>query len=89
MICVHGQAIRLMVIDQERKFGMIQSIYSNEEMDSKEGKGNTGFKMPKNIRQIGQVDISKKIYAEDYVMTYIKQLAEKTTVGERKAVLLG
>lgn len=68
---------------------MIQSIYSNEEMDSKEGKGNTGFKMPKNIRQIGQVDISKKIYAEDYVMTYIKQLAEKTTVGERKAVLLG
>ena len=68
---------------------MIQSIYSNEEMDSKEGKESSAFKMPKNIRQIGQVDLSKKIYAEDYVMTYIKQLAEKTTVGERKAVLLG
>lgn len=68
---------------------MIQSIYSNEEMDSKERKESSAFKMPKNIRQIGQVDLSKKIYAEDYVMTYIKQLAEKTTVGERKAVLLG
>lgn len=68
---------------------MIQSIYSNEEMDTKERKENSIFKMPKNIRQIGQVDLSKKIYAEDYVMTYIKQLAEKTTVGERKAVLLG
>lgn len=76
-------------MDQERKFGMIQSIYSNEEMDSKERKESSAFKMPKNIRQIGQVDLSKKIYAEDYVMTYIKQLAEKTTVGERKAVLLG
>lgn len=69
---------------------MIQSIYSKEEMDSKDlGKENTAFKMPKNIRQIGQVDLTKKIYAEDYVMTYIKQLAEKTVVGERKAVLLG
>jgi hypothetical protein len=68
---------------------MIQSIYSNEEIDTKERKENSAFKMPKNIRQVGQVDLSKKIYAEDYVMTYIKQLAEKTTVGERKAVLLG
>lgn len=68
---------------------MIQSIYSNEVMDAKERKENSAFKMPKNIRQVGQVDLSKKIYAEDYVMTYIKQLAEKTTVGERKAVLLG
>ncbi|WP_167958976.1 LysM peptidoglycan-binding domain-containing protein [Anaerosporobacter faecicola] len=68
---------------------MIQSIYSSEEMDAKEEKGSSAFKMPKNIRQIGQVDMSKKIYAEDYVMTYIKQLAEKATTGERKAVLLG
>lgn len=68
---------------------MIQSIYSNEEMDLKEGRESSAFKMPKNIRQIGQVDLSKKIYAEDYVMTYIKQLAVKTTIGERKAVLLG
>ena len=30
-------------------------------------------KMPKNIRQIGQVSGSQKIYLEDYVITYLKQ----------------
>lgn len=68
---------------------MIQSIYSNDDLNSKIDNDGLAFKMPKNIRQIGQVDLAKKIYAEDYVMTYIKQLAEKAIIGEKKAVLLG
>lgn len=31
-------------------------------------------KMPKNIRQIGQVSGNQKVYLEDYVITYLKQI---------------
>ncbi|HEX3076797.1 MAG TPA: LysM peptidoglycan-binding domain-containing protein [Lachnospiraceae bacterium] len=69
---------------------MIQSIYSSDDLDGKESDQNSSaFKMPKNIRQVGQVDSVKKIYAEDYVMTYIKQLAKKPYTSEKMAVLLG
>lgn len=37
---------------------------------------------PKNIRQIGQPDLAKKVYIEDYVMTYAKKITGM-------AVLLG
>lgn len=47
------------------------------------------FKMPKNIRQIGQGEENKKVYVEDYVMTYIKQLSLKAGSEYRYAVLLG
>ena len=47
----------------------------------------TLFRMPKNIRQIGQIN-HKKIYIEDYVMTYIRQLGSETENVE-SAVLLG
>lgn len=46
-------------------------------------------KLPKNIRQVGKVDATKKIYMEDYVMTYIKQLALKRYGAYQVAVLLG
>lgn len=39
-------------------------------------------KRPKNIRQIGQPDLAKKVYIEDYVMTYAKKITGM-------AVLLG
>ena len=47
----------------------------------------TLFRMPKNIRQIGQIN-HKKIYIEDYVMTYIRQLGSETDNVE-STVLLG
>lgn len=47
------------------------------------------IKMPKNIRQIGKIGANKIIYAEDYVMTYMKQLSEKEYAGCKVAVLLG
>jgi LysM repeat protein len=47
------------------------------------------FKMPKNIRQIGKSNAIKKIYVEDYVMTFIKQLAGGDYSGLKIAVLVG
>ncbi|MGB8452680.1 MAG: LysM peptidoglycan-binding domain-containing protein [Anaerocolumna sp.] len=53
--------------------------------------GNTiPVKMPKNIRQVGNIGSRNKvIYVEDYVMTYIKQLSDKEHSGCRITVLLG
>lgn len=48
------------------------------------------IRMPKNIRQIGITgQNNKSIYVEDYVMSYMKQLTEKDSMGLRVAVLLG
>ena len=48
---------------------------------------------PKNVRQIGGVDVSHKIYVEDYVITYTKELGEDAGSQEycegKTAVLLG
>jgi len=48
---------------------------------------------PKNVRQVGDVDVSHKIYVEDYVITYTKELGEELrAAGEsdkKAAVLLG
>ncbi|ROR23610.1 LysM domain-containing protein [Mobilisporobacter senegalensis] len=69
---------------------MIESIYSNEKKGEKNwNNSNIMFRMPKNIRQIGQPDNSRKIYIEDYVMTYVRQLAMKDYSHYKVAVLLG
>ena len=48
------------------------------------------IKIPKNIRQVGNIDSHNKIiYVEDYVMTFVKQLAEKDPGSLRVAILLG
>lgn len=45
--------------------------------------------LPKNVRQIGNVSDSSKIYVEDYVDTYLCQLCEKTDQTLRGAFLIG
>lgn len=47
------------------------------------------LKYPKNIRQIGEIGEGKRIYVEDYVMTYAMHLAETAKEGYSSAVLLG
>ncbi|MDO5520545.1 MAG: LysM peptidoglycan-binding domain-containing protein [bacterium] len=47
------------------------------------------IKLPKNLRQVGQAGEKKRIYIEDYVMTYIQQLAMKNDNSYQVAVLLG
>jgi hypothetical protein len=48
------------------------------------------YKLPKNIRQIGNIpNHNKIIYVEDYVMTFMKQIGQKEPVNCNIAVLLG
>jgi LysM repeat protein len=69
---------------------MIESVYSNDNTEiNGTGRVQANFKMPKNIRQIGKSNVSKKIYVEDYVMTFTKQLAGEDYSSCRVAVLLG
>lgn len=46
-------------------------------------------KIPKNVRQIGNVSDSLKIYVEDYVDTYLDQLCEQGAEGPVGAILIG
>ena len=57
------------------------------EMKYDEEKNN--LKLPKNIRQVGKPGEKMKIYVEDYVITYINQIARESTDQQRLAVLLG
>lgn len=69
---------------------MIESVYSNDNAEvNRTGRVQTSFKMPKNIRQVGKSNASKKIYVEDYVMTFVKQLAGEDYSTCRVAVLVG
>ena len=47
------------------------------------------LKLPKNIRQIGLPEEKKKIYVEDYVVTYMNQLAAESPNQQNAAILLG
>lgn len=66
---------------------MIENIYSTGDKSSE--KINVMFRLPKNIRQIGQINENQKIYVEDYVMTYIKQISSRCGGPYKMAVLLG
>ena len=45
--------------------------------------------LPKNVRQIGEIAGKQRIYVEDYVVTYLNQLAHPTNTVARGAILLG
>jgi len=47
------------------------------------------LKLPKNIRQVGKPNDKIKIYVEDYVITYINQITEKSNNEQKLAILLG
>lgn len=48
---------------------------------------NKEWKLPKNVRQIGDGSAEKKIYVEDYVMTFLEKISAEGKPG--KAILLG
>lgn len=68
---------------------MIENIYSEENQGNRQKETAKSCKIPKNIRQIGQPQDNLKIYAEDYVITFIRQLAEKESNTYQMAILLG
>ncbi len=59
-----------------------------QEKSIEERKEEEEFDIPKNVKQIGEAEKERKLYIEDYVITYLQQLtknAEKT----KAAVFLG
>jgi hypothetical protein len=77
------------VLQAEGRISMIETIYSNENGEGCLGKMQVSFRMPKNVRQIGKNNLSKKIYVEDYVMSFIKQIASSDFSRCKIAVLVG
>lgn len=47
------------------------------------------IKLPKNVRQIGTIDKKSRIYIEDYVVTYLKQIAKEQNLSLGVAALYG
>lgn len=52
-------------------------------------KNNLNFNLPKNIKQIGSVDESFKIYMEDFVFSFLNQCSKEKKGDEIIAVLMG
>lgn len=65
---------------------MIEIVY-------KENAKGTGRKrkldLPRNVRQIGEPEERRKIYIEDYVVTYLRKMAKEAALDNRAAILLG
>lgn len=67
---------------------MIEIIYDkNESQETVKGADNV--RLPKNIRQVGQPSGNRRIYIEDYVVTYLNRLAKPSNTYSRGAILLG
>lgn len=67
-----------------RSVGMIEIIYSKENEKKEEY-----VRLPKNIRQIGIPDETRKVYIEDYAITYVNQFVSKATDEAKAAILIG
>lgn len=66
---------------------MIEIVYDKQ--DTTQDNIFAGITLPKNIRQIGTPSGNRRIYVEDYVMTYLKQLANPNSTFARGAILVG
>lgn len=66
---------------------MIEIVYDKD--DQTEDNIFAGITLPKNIRQIGAPEGNRRIYIEDYVMTYLNQLANPNSTFARGAILVG
>ncbi len=66
---------------------MIEIIYSDE--SGKQEMPASAVRLPRNVRQIGNGEDKRKIYVEDYVMTYIGKLWDNPEMEHTAGVLLG
>lgn len=55
---------------------------SEREQNSMSAKGNEKREFPKNVRQIGEVGKEKRIYLEDYVVAYLRQVQGAVLLGQ-------
>lgn len=58
---------------------MIEMVYRGT---SKDGKGKERTGLPKNIRQIGDAGSDKRVYIEDYVITFLEKTGCAVLLGE-------
>ena len=65
---------------------MIEVVYKEQ---AKETGTERKLDLPKNVRQIGEPEAGRKIYIEDYVITYLKRFAREQVLNNRAAILLG
>lgn len=66
---------------------MIEVIYEKEK---EKAEGNQAFfRIPNNIRQIGEIQGNQKIYIEDYAYTYLCRISSQDSSKGRAAILLG
>lgn len=66
---------------------MIEIVYEKEKQKPE---GNEGFfRIPNNIRQIGEASETQKIYIEDYAYTYLCRISSDNSSRGKAAVLLG
>lgn len=72
---------------------MIEVIYDKKAEQEENDREHTGdrntVKLPKNIRQIGNPQGNRRIYIEDYVVTYLNYIARPGSTQARGAILLG
>ena len=76
---------------------MIEVIYdknrekadAKDESNNEKNRENIGLRLPKNIRQVGSPASNKRIYMEDYVVTYLNYIARPGSTRARGAILLG
>ena len=66
---------------------MIEIIYK-EEQKNDDGK-ESFFRIPNNIRQIGEIKGQQKIYIEDYAYTFLKKISRESRNEGKAAILLG
>lgn len=66
---------------------MIEIIYK-EEQKNDDGK-EAFFRIPNNIRQIGEIKGQQKIYIEDYAYTFLKKISRDSRNEGKAAILLG
>ena len=71
---------------------MLEVKYREEKEQEEESRENAdmaeGFELPKNVKQIGEAEKERKLYIEDYVITYLQQLT-KNVEETKVAVFLG
>lgn len=75
----HPQAAVCEQSGAEMRFRVKEYIVRNSSVSS----------LPKNIRQVGKVDLDKRVYIEDYAFSYIKELAPADDEEGKVGVLLG
>ena len=57
---------------------MIEMVYKG----NGDGKNEDRLKLPKNVRQIGEAGKGKRVYLEDYAVTYLHQVEAAVLLGE-------